>query len=400
MRSRVPCALLCLWILGCSSPPRAFVPDEAAVDADVGDGSADSSTPSDSCADCSDSGDDVGMEEGPPPACTPGATRACSETATGEPIVFPTGTPLGRCKSGTQTCSMSGEWSACADAIGPQPRACGEPDDVDCDGKPDNTLDAVCGCDPVVTPARACFPYPTGKPGTGPCTAGVEECVLLAGGSTKWSGMCVGAVGPAPADTCVAGNDANCNGVQNEGCACVDGATIACGGPDGCGGGTQRCTGGAWGPCLGYINKSCPAGYARSGAKCTQTATVTKVLRDDAGGDGFSFGPTNVPFTVWTAKPGFRLLSNVRYRYETGGCYSSTTPDAIRFSCQTRPSQDLAQCATGAPGACAAGSSYVGLFGNYCNYTKIRGWTPPFQGTCIKRVDHVFSAEVDAACSW
>jgi hypothetical protein len=63
-------------------------------------------------------------------------------------------------------------------------------------------------------------------------------------------------VGPALQDSCADGNDDNCNGVPNEGCACINGGTRACG-PDtevgACQRGTETCAGGLFGPCLGAV---------------------------------------------------------------------------------------------------------------------------------------------------
>jgi hypothetical protein len=112
--------------------------------------------------------------------------------------------------------------------------------------------------------ARACAPYPytpaipdettctDGGVCTSPCKNGTQVCVVPDGSGPQW-GPCEGAVGPAAADTCTPGNDDNCNGVPNEGCHCVDGATESCGAALGalgaCAGGTTTCIGGAWGAC-------------------------------------------------------------------------------------------------------------------------------------------------------
>jgi hypothetical protein len=58
---------------------------------------------------------------------------------------------------------------------------------------------------------------------------------------------------PDAADTCKAGDDSNCNGVPNEGCACIDGFSASCqtalGAKGACATGTARCAGGKWGAC-------------------------------------------------------------------------------------------------------------------------------------------------------
>jgi len=43
---------------------------------------------------------------------------------------------------------------------------------------------------------------------------------MFSGGANVF-GTCTGAVGPLAADTCTAGDDANCNGKVNEGCTVI-----------------------------------------------------------------------------------------------------------------------------------------------------------------------------------
>jgi hypothetical protein len=90
-----------------------------------------------------------------------------------------------------------------------------------------------------------------GKPpeGQATCRVGARKC----NPDSAWD-PCVGAIGPLAADTCDAGNDANCNGKPNEGCTCTDGETRTCGSDIGnCKAGTQTCTGQAWGECVGEV---------------------------------------------------------------------------------------------------------------------------------------------------
>ncbi len=60
---------------------------------------------------------------------------------------------------------------------------------------------------------------------------------------------------PAAADDCsTAGNDANCDGTANGGCNCVNGSTRVCGKDTGnCQTGMQTCTNQVWGSCVGEI---------------------------------------------------------------------------------------------------------------------------------------------------
>jgi len=174
-------------------------------------------------------------------SCVTGATQACGPAAN-----------VGICKRGTQTCT-AGAWGTCVGAVMPGARDCTSTADNDCDGKPDNTSDAVCACKSGAT--QACGQHP-GQDGRGPCKAGSQTCVIAADKKTSAWGACNGAVGPAPADTCDPMNDNNCNGVPTEGCTCVNGTTRGCG-PAAigiCRAGTQTCANSAWGTCVGAVN--------------------------------------------------------------------------------------------------------------------------------------------------
>jgi len=130
-------------------------------------------------------------------------------------------------------------------------RDCASPLDNDCDGQLDNTPDEVCRCAPGLT--EACGEHP-GLDGRGPCRAGSRTC--LAGPSntsSDWS-TCEGSVGPRDADSCVPEDDGDCDGVANENCDCIEGATQPGGPPTDlgiCQRGTQTCVGGRFGDCVG-----------------------------------------------------------------------------------------------------------------------------------------------------
>jgi hypothetical protein len=174
--------------------------------------------------------------------CVSGTTQACGPAA-----------DVGVCKRGAQTCT-NGAWGACVGEVFAAARDCTSTADNNCDGMPDNTVDAVCAC--TLAAARPCDDHP-GKDGTGRCKAGSQTCVIAADKKTSSWGTCSGSVGPTSADTCVAGNDDNCNGVPNEGCACVAGTTQPCGPAANvgiCKRGTQTCTAGTWGACTGAVS--------------------------------------------------------------------------------------------------------------------------------------------------
>jgi hypothetical protein len=77
--------------------------------------------------------------------CAIGATQACQ--------THPGLDGIGRCRAGSQTCTgrnnnSSSDFNACTGSQGPIARDCRSPQDNDCDGRPDNTIDNVCECIP------------------------------------------------------------------------------------------------------------------------------------------------------------------------------------------------------------------------------------------------------------
>lgn len=165
-----------------------------------------------------------------PPAardsCTPGDDSSCNGVANegcscvdGETRDCGT-TDIGVCAFGVQTCANGVFGPQCVGVVNPAQRNCGSLQDNDCDGRPDNTLDNVCTC--VVGQTQVCGEHP-GLDGNGQCRAGERTCVPGPNGaSTGFGTECVGSVGPLAADSCsVENNDANCNGVPNDGCGCV-----------------------------------------------------------------------------------------------------------------------------------------------------------------------------------
>jgi hypothetical protein len=167
----------------------------------------------------------------------------------------------GICKRGSQSCT-NGQWGTCQGAIYPRTRDCTSSLDNDCDGRPDSTLDAVCQCGPV-NGSRACDTHP--QDGMGSCHAGMQTCLAGANNtSTAWGG-CSGSVGPAALDTCVLGNDANCNGIPNESCRSLG---------QGCGSGTECVSGNCVqgiccdSACVGKCSSCQAASTGQSPGKC------------------------------------------------------------------------------------------------------------------------------------
>jgi hypothetical protein len=166
---------------------------------------------------CEEFGDDANCNGVPSEGCgctDEGAEQPCGPT-----------TDVGRCAFGVSRCE-DGAWTECEGAVYPIARNCSSTSDNDCDGQPDNTLDAACQCQTGAT--QACSAHP-GLDGNGPCRAGSQTCVAGANGATSNWGSCTGSVGPAASDSCsVLGDDANCDGTENGGCACIAGEASTC----------------------------------------------------------------------------------------------------------------------------------------------------------------------------
>lgn len=92
-------------------------------------------------------------------------------------------------------------------------------------------------------------------PPSSPCKLGWQRC----GADFRWGG-CQGTIGPALQDRCdLPGNDADCDGVANSGCACLESRDESrpCGSTQGaCRQGIQSCENGVWGQCVGGIRPS------------------------------------------------------------------------------------------------------------------------------------------------
>lgn len=173
-------------------------------------------------------------------ACVNGTMQACGHAA------------VGICKPGIQTCANQ-QWGSCVGNVEPTTRDCSSANDNDCDGKADNTIDAICQCDSGTN--QACGTH-SGKDGVGPCKAGSQSCTLAANKASSSWGACSGSVGPASKDSCdVSGSDDNCDGTPNGGCLCVNGATQACGHAAAgiCKPGVQTCASQQWGACVGNV---------------------------------------------------------------------------------------------------------------------------------------------------
>jgi hypothetical protein len=208
--------------------------------------------------------------------CDGSNVTGCSCTGSGS---VPCGDTRGACIAGTQTC-LGNQYSACTGGVPPKPRDCASPNDNDCDGRPDDLLDALCKC--TLGATRMCEQHP-GLDGRGACRAGSQQCAPSPVDNSPAYAACVGSVGPR-SDTCgIRSGDLDCNGVNGDG-ATPDGApcavTYSCDVQfdwrrgTGCSGGTKllttaagnipvnECTDGAT-PATIYLGLTCPNGTRR-----------------------------------------------------------------------------------------------------------------------------------------
>jgi len=207
--------------------------------------SADLSVPSMSSADAGVTG----------PSCT-----TDSDCAAAMPQTSPAGCAVAKCDPLQGVCSYlakdddgDGHRAASCKSLGGAVVQAGD----DCDDQnPKLYPGANAQCSEIADGGVILFPGGTPK---GPCQYGTQTC--NADGTTS---ACLGAVAPAPKDSCVPGNDDSCDGTPNQGCACVIGTTQKCGV---CGTGTQTCDSSGWGTCTG----GAPPNYGSSCGSCGGT---------------------------------------------------------------------------------------------------------------------------------
>jgi len=182
---------------------------------------------------CNGKDDDCdGQTDEPPCKCKDGAVQSCYSG--------PQGTAgVGICKNGKQTCTKN-KWGPCIGAILPGTEVC-DGKDNNCNGKTDENF------------AGANDPCKTGRPGV--CSIGLKICQkgkILCEDKTK------------PSKEVCDGKDNDCDGTTDEDSVCgvcKDGTTQSCySGASGTAGvglckkGTQTCSKGQWGNCVGEVN--------------------------------------------------------------------------------------------------------------------------------------------------
>jgi hypothetical protein len=213
-----------LSTLGCASLLGDFQTTDDGVDASVegGDAQAEATAP-DVTVPRGDAEVDAPPEGDARTDCSPRDTAACAEDQTGAPIPGFPASPAGICKTGVKTCASNGTWGPCVGAVGPRARDCEYAADGNCDGQPDDTIDAVCECNAAHS-TRTINGVP---PSNCQCT---ETC----GADHRW----VVCTPPAA-------------------CDCTPNDTRACTGASGCAGGTQTCgSDRKWGSCNGAPAKA------------------------------------------------------------------------------------------------------------------------------------------------
>jgi hypothetical protein len=155
--------------------------------------------------------------------CTDGQNRVC-------------GSNVGLCEEGSQICS-GGVWGSCIGMIGPIAEICEDGEDQDCDGIDESCTGGNCN----LGDTQSC------GSNVGLCEEGSQTCNT----NGNWED-CTGGINPTT-ETCD-GEDNNCDGTVDEGCTCTDGQNMVCGSNVGlCEEGSQTCSGGVWGSCIGMI---------------------------------------------------------------------------------------------------------------------------------------------------
>lgn len=196
---------------------------------------------------------------------------------------------------------------------------------------------------------QACYTGPSKTLGVGICTGGTQTCV------NGMYGTCTGEVTPQK-EACN-GLDDDCNGLVDDGCQCPTGQTQTCyGGPSGtqgvgpCKSGTQMCTNGMWGPCMGDV---VPAAET-----CDNLDNDCNALTDDGNPGGGTMCTTNMP---GECAAGTTTCSGGSIVCNSNTMASAEMCDGLDNDCNGTPDDGNPgggmTCMTNQQGACAAGTT-------------------------------------------
>jgi len=274
-------------------------------------------------------------------ACTTGDMQTCGPDEGNQ----------GNCMTADQTCT-EGTWPAtCVGAVYPGTEVC-DGGDEDCDGMVDEA-----GASDAMTIYRD-----RDGDGYGVATETMQSCTIPSGW-TDTPGDCdddAVLIRPGVADVCD-GVDNDCNGSTDPGCACMNDETRPC--PDGlaevgdCQLGTQTCTGGVWGDCIGETvarTEMCGGGDEDCDGS-TDEATGASPAADAqtyyGDSDGDMYGDPNITQVACSLGSGWELnsddcndgvaaispLANEICDGVDNDCDDSTdeNPDAANNSCTT-----------------------------------------------------------------
>ncbi|MBI5499193.1 MAG: DUF4215 domain-containing protein [Deltaproteobacteria bacterium] len=280
----------------------------------------------------------------------------------------------------TTACGTAGSGACSATCVAPDPAACVPPAEVcnaaddDCDGVPDDGFGCVRGA--AVSCTTTC-----GSSGSGVCT---DACAAPSGAACT-----------APAEACN-GADDDCDGVPDDGFACVAGTSQVCS-VSGCAG-TQLCDAGAcnWLPCdfgAAPTNDAC-AGAIEITASGTFTGATCAATGDYTATCGASAGGPDVVYRLTLAVAADVTMDTV------GSSYDAVLHLHSSGSC---PGPELAcddNTAGGTPGQArffrnlAAGSYWVivdgagaGGRGNYVLNVDVSSTPPPANDACAAAID-------------